>query len=875
MIRCNGLYRLFCLLWVLLWVQSAPADEAPAEPLVASEAPSSAVEEGADKADETDEEPPKTIADFREESVVKDGLFTLLQNRETGATQLLIKADQLDREYIYFIHVADGVVDAGYFRGAYGPSFVFSLHKRFNKIELIQRNTGFYYDPDNAISRSANANISDAVLAVQEIVAVDEGTGEVLIDADPLFLGEAFSQISPTPNPDADPKRDFSVGELDASKTRILGVNNYPENTAVEVEYVFHNPKPLVAGSAAVTDPRNVSVRALHTLIQMPDNDYQSRFADARLGSFNQQVTDLTSTSVTPYRDVINRWHLVKKRPRAALSEPVEPITWWIENTTPEEWRPLIKDAALAWNKAFESAGFRNALVVKIQPDDADWDAGDIRYNVLRWTSSPQPPFGGYGPSFANPRTGQLLGADVMLEYAFMNRARLIRDLIQGEIAESTTGPITPFNDHYCALASGLSVNAAFARLASRVNGLPDELAQQMDRDTLYYLVLHELGHTLGMNHNMKATNLLTPAQTRDAAVVAERGLSGSVMDYPAINFAPTTEQQTLYYPIAPGPYDHWYIEYAYSAGLNDPAAEASRLKAIAARSAEPALAFGNDADDMRAPGLGMDPRVNIYDMSSDGIGYAEEQMSLMQDTLDKMAAWQPEAGESYESVYVGVGSMLSLWGRSADAVSRFVGGVYVDRSVVAQAGATAPFTPVEASRQRQAMRVLADHVFAPDALTFAPELLARTARERRGFEHFGRTEDPKIHEAVFAIQSGVLDHLLHPVVMTRITDTALYGNDYTLVEMMADLSDAVFSADISTAVNGFRQQLQLDYVQRLSSITNDAGGRFDTVAQSVALAELTEIRAQLAAREDTDRATRAHVQHLALVIDRALAING
>ena len=138
----------------------------------------------------------------------------------------------------------------------------------------------------------------------------------------------------------------------------------------------------------------------------MPENDYEVRYDDPRVGYFTTQVDDQTSTSSTPYRDLVHRWHLKKKDPNAAISEPVEPITWWIENSTPIEWRATITEGVLQWNKAFEKAGFKNAIVVKVQPDDADWDAGDIRYNVLRWTSSPQPPFGGYGPSFVKPKDG-------------------------------------------------------------------------------------------------------------------------------------------------------------------------------------------------------------------------------------------------------------------------------------------------------------------------------------------------------------------------------------------------------------------------------------------------------------------------------------
>ena len=215
----------------------------------------------------------------------------------------------------------------------------------------------------------------------------------------------------------------FHLSFFVKDKTKIKSIRNYPENTNLEVEYVYSSPSVLNGGSEAVTDGRNVSIKVLHSLVAMPDNDFSPRFDDPRVGYFTTEVNDQTSTKSITYRDIINRWNLIKKDPELAISEPLEPITWWIENSTPLEWRETITNAVLQWNFAFEKAGFKNALVVKIQPDDAQWDAGDIRYNVLRWTSSPKPPFGGYGPSFVNPKTGQILGADIMFEYVhFTNR---------------------------------------------------------------------------------------------------------------------------------------------------------------------------------------------------------------------------------------------------------------------------------------------------------------------------------------------------------------------------------------------------------------------------------------------------------------------
>ena len=853
------------------------AEDAPDSPESPTEEVAEAASEGDEESgegegEEEEEEKPKTIAELTEEMDRIDGLFTIFRDSKTGATKMLLQGNQLGSEFIYFKHTMNGVTDAGAFTGSYGDQYIFTIERRFDKLQFVRQNTAYYFDRGNAISRASEANISRAVLAVTAIAAEDEETGEVLIDSDALFLSEAFANVTYSRGDDDSDGR-FRLGGLDAEKSQILELRNYPENTAVEVEYVFNNPKPKNGGSDAVTDARNVSINVRHTWIAVPENDYQPRFADARLGSFNVQVTDLTSTDSAPYRDLLERWHLVKKDPAAEISDPVEPITWWIENTTPVEWRDLIMGAALEWNKAFEHAGFSNAMVVKVQPDDADWDAGDIRYNVLRWTSSPRPPFGGYGPSFSNPRTGQLLGADIMLEYSFLNRSKLTRELIQGEaLAPLMLGG---HDARLCSVGHAIAEGGLMADIAIQMDGGDADIEEQLKRDRMYYLILHEIGHTLGMNHNMKATQLLSPEELEDPTVLESGIISGSVMDYPAVNYAPTREDQTLFYTIAPGPYDDWYIEYAYSPGLADLEAEAERLEAIAARSTEHALAFGNDADDMRSPGTGLDPRINIYDNSSDSIVYASNQMQILHDALNKTADWTPAEGDSYEDVVDGVALLVRLWGVNAGVISRWVGGVYVDRAVVGQAGATEPFTPVERDRQKQAMATLSEQFFGPGAFEVDGALWRQTAPERRGFEHGSTTEDPKVHRAVLSAQRRVLDHLLHPTVLRRITDTQLYGNAYPLDEVFEDLTDAMFEADARGSVNSFRRNLQTEYVDRLAMMASEAGAsKFHSSAQALAVLTLSELRDELADKRRGDRASLAHAKFLALKIDRALAVD-
>ncbi|HRP08472.1 MAG TPA: DUF5117 domain-containing protein, partial [Gemmatimonadales bacterium] len=347
------------------------------------------------------------------------GLFAIHQDTATGKVHMAIQPDQLDRDYIYFTFVADGPVATGLFRGQFRDNIIFRIERRFDKLAFIAQNTAFHFDPGSPLARAAAANTSPAILAIEKIVGVDSVSGALLISADKLFLTESLTRVKAPSVPGQSPTA-FALGSRSEDKSSIRSVRNYPENTEVVADYVFDNPNVIGSGGAEVTDSRYVTVTVQHTLIAVPDNDFQPRFDDPRVGYFTQQVTDLTTTDAVNYRDIINRWDLRKKDPSAAISEPVNPIVFWIENTTPTEYRETIRDAALAWNKAFEKAGFRNAVQVEIQPDTASWDAGDIRYNVLRWTSSPNPPFGGYGPSFVNPRTGQILGADIMLEYIFI-----------------------------------------------------------------------------------------------------------------------------------------------------------------------------------------------------------------------------------------------------------------------------------------------------------------------------------------------------------------------------------------------------------------------------------------------------------------------
>ena len=826
-----------------------------------------------EKKKEKPEKKEKTIEELTKSCKKIEGLFTIYQDTITAEVKMSIKEEQLQQEFIYFSQIADGVYEAGSFRGSYRGSTLFEIKKYFNKIEIIAPNTNFYFDPENPLSKSKDANISEALISSSKILAHDKEKGLYLINANDLFLSETLTRVKQPKRPNSPPNQ-FSLGSFDKNKSKIEDIKNYPENTNIKTEYVFKNPSVRNGGSEAVTDGRNVSIKVFHTFLNLPTEDYEVRRDDPRVGYFITQVNDQTATTTTNYRDRIHRWKLIKKNPEQAISEPLKPITWWIENSTPMEWREVIKEGVLAWNEAFEKAGFKNAIEVKVQPDDAEWDAGDIRYNVLRWTSSPRPPFGGYGPSMTNPKTGEIIGADIMLEFVhFTNRVfydKLFVDptsVMELEtLEEMQLKKGIEESPLYCSLGSVMHENLLFGTTFLQMMNASDFELEKVKKESMKALIMHEVGHTLGLNHNMKASQLFSPEELYDAEFIQGKALTGSVMDYAGLNINPDRDKQGHYADMAVGPYDIWAIQYGYQPFENE-----NDRQALLERSTEPELIFGNDADDMRSPGKAIDPRVMTGDLSSDQIQYSIDRIKLVnrlkKDILNQFSV----EGEFYDDLRRSFYVLNSQSARAGDILSRFIGGVYVERTAAGQKGAKQPYTPVSLKDQKRAFNALSTYIFSPAAFNTPKEVYNYLAKKRRGFDFFSGPEDPKIHEIVLGYQARVLAHLLHPNTLQRILDSELYGNQYPLDSFMAELNKTMFSSDVKGNINTFRQNLQLTYVKRLiDMIKGSKASRFNMSAQSLALYNLKQIQ-DWVKKPKGNLSSVAHKTHLNTLIENVL----
>ena len=789
---------------------------------------------------------------FLEDLIYFPGLFDVYQNDKDGKVYLLIKKEQLNNEYIYFAHILDGIVQAGTWRGNYLDNGIIKFNKYFDQIRIERINTAYVFDQDSPLSKSNYANISNSLIDSIDIKKTSENNDKFLIDITSLLLSEKLSKVTSEPSKESS-KESFKIGSISSNKSSISYVLNYPENTDFEVEFIFSNPsnKPLEN-----QDSRNNSIKLRYSFINYPSNNFETRIENQRIGFFSERKTNLSSTDITPYEDLINKWHLEKKDKNQNKSEPVNPIVFWIENSTPLELRPIIKNAVLAWNIAFEEAGFINAIKVEVQPDDATWTAGDIRYNTIRWTSSPNPPFGGYGPSFTNPRTGEILGADIMLEWIYLtNRVRYSEIFETQKISQ----------DDFCHYSDIKQQNRIFGKIASEALNLDNNDLNRLYEEDLYQLILHEVGHTLGLNHNFAASTLHKNSDIHNPDVTYKEGLSSSVMDYHALNIAPLGVQQGQYADVKPGKYDILAIKYAYTPNLTE-----KELRSLLEEHSSPEYLFGNDGDDMRSPGKGIDPRINTGDMSSDPVEYAKDRIILSQSLVPNLFETLKSKSNSWESIYQGYRILLRQIHISAETISRQIGGVYIDRGYM-ESENTNPYQVVPYEIQKKSMQTLSELYFDSDKFYIPSDIASKMQRERRSFDFFGKTEDPKIHNMILKGQKKVLKHFTNSRVLKRLTDSSLYGNKYLPSELFKDLTSSIFDEKKARKLNGIDQNLQNYFVKRLILILTSSS--FDSPSVSAAFSSLETIKAYTLS-SSTDAATENHKNWLRWQVEKTLKPN-
>ena len=777
-----------------------------------------------DNEENSEEDEPKTIESFIEENELEeiDGFMHIWVDKEKDDHFLQLNIADLNKEFIYFTYILDAPQASGNFGGALSDGSILEFRKFKKDIGLYKKNTRFIYDQASKISQSKLRNIQEAFIGRFKVEVHEKETSNYLIKVNSLFLSEMLTAISPNIPPEYMEYVDLNVGKIDKSKTFVDKIKNYTKNTTIDVVYGFFNPKPKNSPVDAVADKRYTFGKVRHLFVEMPDDNFEPRIADQRVGYFSEKVTDLSSYNYFPVVDLINKWRLIKKNPNAEISEPINPIIYWVENSTPEEIRPFVIEGIEAWNDAFEKAGFKNAVIAKIQPDDADWDAGDIQYNVVRWSSSPDPQFSGYGPSIANPKTGELIAADIVQEFNAIKYGYRLR----------------------------------------KIWGYDEE--NDPLRQWIASLTMHEVGHTLGLRHNFKASWLYDANDIHNKSITGKAHIS-SVMDYDPINIAPKGVKQGNFFPHGAGFYDIWAIQFGYTPNLTESARES-----LLSKSSQPEYKYGTDGDAMGSPGYGIDPRAKRYDMSSDPIEYSKQRLAILDSKILELPEIFGDDGSTYTELRATFGSFLRERGRFFEGVSRLIGGVYSNRIVNGQQGELTPYEAVAYEDQKRAMELITSELLSNDAFIFDPELLKLLQPEKRPAYNPNEdaNDDPKLHDTVLGMQENILRHILSPSVMLRLSDSSKYGNKYSPVEALEDLRNGIFVTQ--EIPNSFKRNLQSSYLDGLiGALNNDS---YDDISKAAIYSSILDIE-KFTKRPYGNLETKGHLKYLNWKINKALEI--
>jgi hypothetical protein len=811
---------------------------------------------------------------------------------------LELAPDQFDHPYFFKSGVIQGIGEHRIFGGAMtdpiGVAQIVVFHKHGQTVQLIAKNVKYTAKPGTPEARAVAAGFSDSLLAVAPISSQPHPESKsVLIEANALLLADIPAGASMLERIYRQPygfdSRNSSIGATHAAADDVT--------LEVSAHYALSRlvlPPPPPAKSSmppppiTLPDVRSMFIGYHYTFAKLPDAPMRPRPADERVGYFTTELLDFTSdVPRVPVERYANHWRLEKKDPDTALSEPKKPIVFWLDRTIPVRYREPIREGILEWNKAFERIGFKDAIHVEVQPDDADFDTSDIRHASVRWQTVAKTSYGAIGPSVVDPRTGEILDADIGID---ANNIRVVRNLRHeylparkdafAAFAAATSGNAPALSDaESCDYDDLATQESAFglSLLEARGDLAPD--GPDVDRFVDMYLknvTMHEVGHTLGLRHNFRASTVYSEAELSDAQFTAAHGISGSVMEYNPWNLAVAGEKQGEYTMSTLGPYDYWAIEYAYKPIA--PEKQAAELEKIAARSSEPWLAYSTDED---VAYFAVDPAVNQLDLGSDPLAYAKKRLALVHELWQRTERLDLTPGESYSVLRRNFTPGLNEAGQGALYASKYIGGLTTLRDHVGSG--RQPFTPVDADKQRAALALLTSEVLSADSFNFSPAFLRKMTVSTFDIEdaqELGRPAPPldlSIDQQVLGLQRGVLDTLMSAPIAQRLLNNAAKVDDpkraLKLSELYATLHGAVWSElrsgkDISL----FRRNLQREYAMRVANALVHASDAMPADARALFRVDATRLRTELrsASTRHMSAEAKAHIAEMATMLDEA-----
>lgn len=843
---------------------------------------------------------------------ISQGLFTIYRDKEKNKIYLEVQPTQLNKNYLATATLESGIGEAGIYSGMPLQDFLFYFERVNNNLNFVVRNVNFRTQEGDPQSRSLARSFSDSVLYRVKIQSIHPQRKSILIDLGDLLLADLAGLSSSLGVPGTQDESYFGSAKVFPENIEIQSILNFSTGSSKT-----KNPR-----LGTLADKRGFTLKLHYSLSQLPDNNYRPRLADERVGYFITAYQDLSNKDPRDsFVRYVNRWNLEKKHPNTTISEPKKPIVYWIDNATPYEYREAIKEGVLMWNRAFETAGFKNAIEVKQMPDSATWDPSDIRYNTIRWINTVDGYFA-MGPSRVNPLTGEILDADILIDASLVTSLKKdYQQIVQPTQSENRTslsammqnrllcnnnlnvedrdseqvGELEGFVERLSKLAGkydlcyGIEATNQFGygKLAlSLLRDLPPTSQQTKDyiHQYLRLIVAHEVGHTLGLRHNFRGSTMLSPKEMNDRSITKVRGQVSSVMDYIPPNIAPEGVKQGDYFPSIIGPYDAWAIKYGYAEfKATSTTAEKPFLQKIAQESYKPEYSYATDEDV-----YDLDPTADAWDNSSNVLLYSKWQMDNARQMWDRINKRYPLDGESYSDVRDRFGAVLSNYFQQIYYTSKYIGGQSFYRVYASKDQNRLPFEPVSLEKQRKALSVLDSYIFAKDAFNFSPELLNKLAPSR--WRHWGSNPqvgrlDYPIHDLILFMQNMVLSDLLSSDRLSRLKDIELKSNKgeaLSLPELFNTLQDSIWievlkSKDKDLEISSLRRGLQRKYLDILTnmvlrkvSVPEDA--------RTLAWYKLRQLGDKLEGVNSKDEYTKAHLletrQRINKVLDAPLQTN-